>query len=391
MFGQIKKDKRTSLIFIENTNTLLKTRQNIYVKYGQAYLWNNFKDAYHLLSSLEITKVIFLHFGDYNEIAIRVACKKHSINTFMLSHGVSFPDQMERQNQIDLNTNKLWKNKLKNNFAVRSLTYFKNVFYRNTVNRSKKNDQKFLKTYYKTRAKNTMLDSFKKINHSLLKLDFYIAFNRNNKNWFIKKHHININNHNKILLTGFPSFDVFYKLNADYELNSSSILFIDQPFYEKSLFGWEISHKKKLFNYLLETGKQILIKPHPLCDLSFWKEYPQIKIISDEEDFLTKVVSTSIIIGFNSTLLLPLCALKNKAVFALETHPLPQKKPYFSDFLTTSGVAKQITSLNQLKGELLDTQKLIENQNKFKPQFCEEWLHKFDGNSTQRLTDILLD
>ncbi len=385
MFSQVSKSKRNNTYFIEQNISPSKE----YDKYGFVIKWNQFECAFSLLKNKKISKVVFLHFGDYNEIAIRVACQELHIKTYMLSHGLSFPNNLEAQNKVDLKTNNKWNIRLKQNLALRNITYLKNTFYKNTTAKSSRYNQAFLKSYFKTRSKNTMLDTFKKMEHDLLKLDYFICFNKSNREWFIKKHKLTGLDCKKFLLIGFPIFDSLVGIKEGIKTDNNRILLIDQPFYEKSLLGWTLKHKQEFIDRLLKTGKEILVKPHPLNNVKFWNDYPTIKVITKNNDFIRVLTASKIVLGFNSTLLLPLAALNNKVIFALENHPVKQVRPYFSSFLTESGVAKLIMTSDELEKELENLSELMESQNKNKEQFTKDWLYQFDGKSKSRLTTIL--
>lgn len=386
MFSETSESTHTDLYFIEHNKS---DNLIVYNNYGEVLLWNQFENAYSLLNKYKINKVVFLHFGDYNEIATRVACKELKIPTYMLSHGLSFPNKLEAQNNVDLASMDTLKNKIKQNSLIKELLYLKNSFYKNTVTKSSKTSQVFLKLFFKTRSKNTMLDTFKKLDNDLLKLDTFICFNNSNKEWFIKKHKLDENYLNRIVTIGFPTFDNFTLSQTTETSEAKNVILIDQPFYEKSLFGWTLIHKKTFIDVLLKNGIILNIKPHPLGDHSFWDQYPTVNVLSNDVAFMKELSTKNVILGFNSTLLLPLAAMKNKAIFALEIHPERQEKPYFSDFLTESGVAKLINNYNELENELKNVAELTKSQNQHKDIFIRNWLYKFDGKSKERLTSIL--
>jgi len=360
-----------------------------YSTYGKTILWEDYRDAFYLLEKNKIDKTIFLQYGDYNEIAIRTACNENSIPSYMLSHGLLDYNNYNAIKNKSIEINKRFKNRLKNSFIGSKLSQQKNRFYFNTLKISNKNNSKFLHSYFKIRSRKSMLESFALINHENLKLNKYLCFNDNCVNWYSQKHQLTKEETRNCKIIGIPYFDHYATLSSN-EINSGSVIFIDQPFFEQSLWGWTENLKTQFINDLLAVlnGKTLYIKPHPTGNINFWKKFKKIKII--ENNWLDKLSETTIILGFYSTLLIPLAALPNKVMFTFENHPIKKSSKEFSFFLTQSQVAKKISSIQELKEHFNNLERIQNEQNAHKIEFAIKWLCKFDGKSKERLTKFIL-
>jgi hypothetical protein len=95
------------------------------------------------------------------------------------------------------------------------------------------------------------------------------------------------------------------------------------------------------------------------------------------------------VIGFYSTLLMPLIAFSHTTCFALEMHP--DSGGYDnSAFFVATGAIKKITNWQELLEGIRDEKELHELQSQYKQSFTEQWLYKFDGRSSERLKEIFI-
>ena len=87
---------------------------------------------------------------------------------------------------------------------------------------------------------------------------------------------------------------------------------------------------------------------------------------------------------------MPMMAMEHTVCFSLEMHPsAPEKEP--SMFLVETGATKKINNWEQLGNAFENLDEISDEQKRFKKKFIEDWLYKFDGKSTERLRNILMN
>jgi hypothetical protein len=177
----------------------------------------------------------------------------------------------------------------------------------------------------------------------------------------------------------------------------NNILFVDNAFEVQHLFGWsketKIRFLQQLVNISVAHNRQLWIKPHPYTKEEVYAAAiakQNVSFIKDKEDFIEAIIDCKIIIGFYSTLLMPLMAMEHTVCFALEMHPAKlEKEPSY--FLTETGAIKRIDSWEQLFDAFKNLDEIFQEQKRNKGKFAEDWLFRFDGKSTERLKNVLLD
>ncbi len=387
-FDQVK--DCLNLYFIEYTSKD-ELRNSDYKKYGTAIFWKDFSDAYDLLRKIKPNKVLFYFIETYNHVALNVASKSSGIKTYHLEHGIrnyAISNSVSKQTDADINIFRKFNpftmyNRVKNR-----------LFFANTVKKSNDTDRKALNEYYEVRSTNSILDTFKKYKARFRIADHYISFSPEIFEFHIKNDHLPSTH--PVTFIGVPGFDKYSNIVCEENLNNH-IVFIDQCLPEQGLLAWSQDYRKKIMkqiNDLILAPKSLnmYVKKHPLSDSKIWAniadEHPNI-VLLDNDDDLKKILSRNrVVIGFNSTLLLPLIAQNHTICFSLEIHPNGEK---YSEFLT---VFKSITPVYTIE-ELADKLNNIDNihfyQSKYKEEFMRKWLSIFDGNSIERFSKILLD
>jgi len=160
------------------------------------------------------------------------------------------------------------------------------------------------------------------------------------------------------------------------------------------LLNWTIDHHKyvasQLFNFANNTKRIIYVKLHPRSDLKLWqpfiKENSYLKILQ-QDDFTDLYLSSSLIIGFSSSLLTGLiCAKKN--IVNIGWHP--QSQIFGVDFSGT-GLCHQSMSINDLdeRFNYWESNNLSMQNEKEYEDFLREYNYPFDGKATQRVLDAI--
>jgi hypothetical protein len=384
----LKEDYR--IYFLEYT-VKSEIERDEYQQYGGAIFWSSFNSAQDLITKIKPVKVLFYFIETYNHVALNLACKLAGIKTYHIEHGIRSHEFLK----IDFSIPELSiGDKIKN--YVEILGTFRarlkgRQFFKNTVKNLPSVYANFLTHYYNIRKKESIAQTFEIIKSEYRLAKVYISFSPKIFNFHV------INDHlppaYPVKFIGCPAFDYLAELNIENATNES-IIFIDNAFEAQQLFGWNENNKKQflqsLINFSESTGKKLLIKMHPYSNLALYEEVinnRNVAIISNEQ-FVPAVANSSIIIGFYSTLMMPLMAMRHTVCFSLEMHPAPVAKP-LSDFLTNTGASLQIKNWDELYQAYTNIDFLYQQQSIVKEAFIKDWLYKFDGKSSERFIEAL--
>lgn len=384
--------KEADFFFIEYLNSnYLKNKECL--EYGKVLYWKDYSDAYDLIKKIQPHKVLFYFIESYNHVALNVACKVRRIPAFHLEHGLRFSTSFIKAVNNDII---LTKNKQSNFKALFNLSdfydkYRNRRFFQNTVVKSPLKGKTFLQQYYRVRSTNTIFDTFQKLKNPLRLPDSYISFSPRIFNYH--KQLEGLPDDYPVQYTGVPSFDTFFQWKH-LETSGENILFIDQPFFEKGLFGWTRAYKswflKQLAGCISILNKKLYIKPHPWNDRSLYDELTSFKEIVIINDKWNNVIpDINIILGFSSTLLLPFIAMHHTGCIILEIYP-QKNAGIYTKFLLDSKACDAVESFEELKSKMKERNVWYPEQKEAKENFIQNWMYKFDGESSDRLRTILL-
>ncbi len=381
------------IYFLEYTHKAEITSEQ-YKEYGQSVFWGQYKNALAMIDQIKPNMVLFYFIESFNHVALNVACKFAGVKTFHIEHGIRNYEVLEANlNQIIENekpsigsfVNKL--NNLKSRIKNR-------LFFQRTVRALPKPYKCFLEQYFQVRSSKSVFETFKEINNPLRVADTYISFSPKIFEFHQKSDYLPQGY--PVHFIGCPSFDYLAEV-IDGQSGGTNILFIDNAFETQHLFGWDESNKIKflsqLVNFAVAHNKQLYIKPHPYTVPKVYeaaKQNKRVTFIGSHKSFIESIIDTQVVIGFYSTLLMPLMALKNTVCFSLEMHPLKLKKEP-SAFLVNTGATKRIATWEELKNAFDQLDQIHNDQKQVKNKFLKNWLYKFDGQSTERLKSVLLD
>lgn len=362
-----------------------------YKQYGEAIFWSDFISAQDLINKIKPVKVLFYFIETFNHVAVNVACKVAGIKTYHIEHGIRSHEFLKMDFSIPPLS---LTDRLKNYAAIISTirTRFKGrQFFKNTVKNLPSVYADFLIHYFNIRKKESIAKTFELVKSEYRLADEYISFSPKIFDFHILNDHLPATYPVKFI--GCPSFDYLAELKIENPGNET-ILFIDSGFETQLLFGWNEENKKEFLQHLLgfseSTGKKLLIKIHPYGNIELYKEliHNRNASIITNAQFIDSIQSSTIIIGFYSTLLMPLMAMKHTVCFSLEMHPASVAKP-LSDFLTKTGASLQIKKWEELYMAYQDIDTLYQQQLMKKDEFIKNWLYKFDGNSSERFIQAI--
>ncbi len=387
-FAQIK--DTVDLFFIEFSSKRDITN-HAYLDYGKAIFWKDFSSGYELLTEINPKKIFFYFIETYNHVALNVASQSLGIKTFHIEHGIRNYESVSGLSEESRKDNSGHLHKF-NIFRIYEKMKTR-LFFTNTIKKSNTTDGKNLNKYFKIRSQNSIFQTFSIEKSSYRIPNHYISFSPEAVKFHVISDHLP--DQHPISYTGIPIFDKYHSIKTSNELKDN-IIFIDQCFPEQQIRGWNQEHRYKLIEQIerliLKPKKlKLFVKIHPISDIKIWnklaEKFENIVLLVGDDDFMKKLSENRIILGFTSTLLLPLMVQKHTICFSLENHPNNQK---ISGFLTESKVIDPIFSIKELAECIDNVDRISTEQSKFKKDFEYKWLYKFDGKSQERLNTILL-
>ncbi len=348
--------------------------------------WHEYKNATQLLKSNQISKVVFFHIENFFEVVLKLTCDQLGIPTVMMDHG--FQDYFVRINSVPAGSNTIQLGKP---------GLFKKIQNRAFLFRSEralpKNTRVRFQEYKQNRSLYNSLKAYDETSDvSFLRPSKFVSFSLINFKYYQRMYRLNEDEVAKqVEFIGFPYFDDFHVQSLKFAgSKKNQILYIDQPFEQDEIHGWTMDLKEKFINDLVhicdENKITLCVKTHPRSQITIWEKHKSIVIVEQAELVSTSMESIALL-GYYSTLLIPLISLKNSICVTLDIHPDGEEK--LSSFFTELGVAKSITDLTQLESILIQKEAILSAQNENRAHFIENVFYKFDGKSSLRLKKAL--
>lgn len=387
--------EQAELFFLEFASKRSITNYS-YKEYGEAIFWSEYKDAFALLEQVRPKKVIFLWIDSYQQVALNLACKLKGIKTYIIEHGIRDWRANIELEQYFFNPAKSIPSSRFKELSLELVPRFKTrLFLLNTLKKLPEPKKSFLSNYIKLRRKSTFHTIKQKVHSELRLPSAYISYSP--KIFSVHQHFDRLHSDYSVHYIGVPMYDELANLSRDIDLTSSkfkNILFVDQGLANRNLLGWDKdSYRqflKDLSKYCHSAGFTLSIKFHP-SDINAIRDYDLARLpfhVIDDTQIKQLLPHTPVIIGFFSTLLLPLAAMPHTTLITLENHPIG--KLGVSKSFVEAGVAHPVYSLDELPTVLENIEQLHQQQLPNKKKFEEKWLYKFDGKAGERLRDILL-
>jgi len=364
-----------------------------YLNYGKAVYWSDFRNAFELLEYVKPLKVLFIFIESYNHVALNAACQVRGVHTFIIDHGI-----------LDVNINFRLNAHFSKQVTYKSLRkriiffsllkerLMSRLFLRNTLKLLPPSFQKDLRQFIQIRSKNRFEEAIKTGHFNSRLPNTYITFSKKNFSFYLLQD--KYISESAVRYIGIPLFDELANIKPSTSY-SRTILFIDQPLATKKLLGWDVKYHSEFVSNLKyicqKLQYRLYIKLHPLQSIQEkknWSEDHSNVILPDISSLKNILTETHVVLGFFSTLLLPLACLEHTTLITLENHPVG--KLDVSKSFIDAGVAHPIYSLDELPWALENIEELHQRQLPNKKKFEEDWLYKFDGKAGERLRNILL-
>lgn len=338
--------------------------------------WLDYISPYQLLNDIQPEKVLFFGIESVLTISLIAAAKIKNIPTAYISHGLrgdlnevikidSQPISIERYQKSNKNYNeKKWHTLvfLFLVFSIKKPSSFKLIFevlrseikYKNTFERLQSIKSKWRKVdqYYLYAPENALL--IQEIDHPDPKNIFYTG--------------------PFIIDSLFKEFNDVKKIdNKDY------LLLIDQPLYTFTV-EQKIAFYKKIANIAQANNKRLVVKLHPM---DYKKDFniSNIQWLKTNENMTQFIMESSGILGFFSTMLLPIICYKKCILFETNSSNLVKKWEEFK-------VIKRV-NLQSFQEKDIHFDSFIINENSRK-DFIKQFVVHIDGQCTQRLKTLIL-
>ena len=327
--------------------------------------WNHYKDGYKLLVDTNISKLYFTVFETYKEVALNTAAKQMGLSTFFVEHGIK-----------SYNYKLLIKKPNLLNKIVINILQYKNRFYKRTLSKTKGKNSLVLKSFFYLRFMYPINDAISFCSNDILP-EYLLVFAKKNYEFYKKRG----DTYKEVKYFGIPYFDEY--ANIKQEGVDNDYILIEQHFLEQKQFRIDFEKWQNHINDILRNiDKTVLfIKPHPLGKNDKWKIFGNKIILLNNKGFADKIMKKNIIIGYWSTLLIPLIAIKHLRVNLIADFPK----------INYSRVFDGINNIRFINN--IEEYKLIskENESLDNNNFILNWMYKFDGKSKARLTKIIID
>lgn len=380
------------LLWYESKSEVLRwVEEDTFFK--EIYYWNNYSTSKILLSKIKPDRIVFFEIIDQRQIALLVTANKFKIKTVYLAHGASSDVEgtllRSEQKNYFLDTRvKYFNNRLKGpiiNMFISKLFYYSSCIHVNSL----RSLLKYLRLPFfmliNTPNKALRYNKFKERAPNK-----YIVFNNSN---FESMATYNIITKDSAILTGIPFFDKYFTSSVSTEKH---IIFIDHPYLEYKLLDWtEAFHKKiatTLYNFSKKNNIKCFVRLHPSSDIRMWKSYgyeSSLFQFSQNDDFTEKILSSSLILSYSSTLLTgALCARKN--IVLLGWHPKPSIFGIDFSRYNICHISFSTTDLEQKFGDWEQNNLSIRKEKDFR-NFINELNFPFDGYAAKRVIEEIIN
>jgi len=386
--------KEADVFFIENFKPEDITNSYIY-SLGNVLFWNQYKDAFQLLEEVKPDKLVFVLLDNYYHFALYAAAKKKSIPILYLDHGIRFEEEFENLSQLETSRKTTGFQRIKKSNPFVWLSFLKNLFFRNTTRLLDKTEATLMRSIFFFRGKNIHPTFMRAFGENFIP-DHFIIYSPTTWRFYKKFFSITNDDGIRVTYTGIPSLDTFISYKFHEKEKRKGVLFIDQPLHEQNLLGWTKVNKyqflKDLDRVVTKCGHYLVIKPHPWNEdiYTALEKETQIQIIRSEIKKEMIESEISFVGSFNSTLLLPFCAMEEIVTFCMENHPSPVS-PSISAGITKYKTAVELKETEHLTSLLTDEKKYLELKNKNIPFFIQDVLYAFDGYSSTRMIKAILE
>lgn len=351
--------------------------------FEQVY-FTNYRTPYQLLKAVRPDKILFFNINSYPQVALNLAAKNLRIPTFTMHHGIHHSDHLEINRQKETWGLKKRKTTGTNFSSLRF--YFSALRLRNISQVIP-----FFYFAWLRRRRDTLVALQKCVFEGRLPGKY---INLSPHNAIIIKRINHLTNDDKFIYIGHPFFDrILQELNNlkqdPVKRADRYFLLIDFPNKEEVLYFKMMTAEKKLQFYknlsalAKHMGCRLKVKLHPFgYDSAYNYQDDNIDLVR-EADIASLIFYADKCFSFFSSLIIPIVYHK--------------KGCYLFNFGSNLQLQKELVELGvarELKPESFGEKDLSMNHHKIDEnaytQFVERYLYYTDGNSTERLKNVLI-
>lgn len=339
--------------------------------------WLDYVSPYQLLKDTQPEKILFFGVESVLTICLIAAAKIKKIPTVYISHGLrgSLEEVIKNSNEPTSVERYQKTNKDYNEKKWHTLVFLFLTFSFNKIS-----SIKFIIEVFKSEIfyKNTF-EKLKFIRSSLRKVDEYYLYAPENALLF---NELDEPNRNNIFYTGPYIIDSIFKELLEYKdfPEKDYWLLIDQPV---NILEYEQKNNfyNKLANIAQKNNKKLFVKLHPMdFDKISNVQHPNIEWIKEHHQVAQLIMEASGVIGFFSTLLLPIICYKKCILFETNSNNLVKK---WADI----NVIKRL-DIQQFEEKDLNFDSLYIDE-KFRQNFIDRFIVYTDGKSSERLKFLI--
>jgi hypothetical protein len=362
---------------------------------GKVLYWSDFRDAFQILRDVSPYKVLFYEMESVHQIALNVAARSLGITTYYIDHGwrglseASVHEQAWEAARKQRTVIGLAQKALRQGLRRTARNW---RFVKRTANALEAGDRRFLLEYRRTRYAHNILDTHRRVQADQIYPTEYVSFSPKNFE-FHRGLHPRVGR--PVHYIGIPEFDPIAHA-ASTNRRNREVLLIEQAHTRYSEHcGWTVPLRVRFLADLAarvaRTGHQLHVKRHPVESPEVWAALTDAPVTwVPDQAFYARLTSYPVVLGYWSTLMMPLAARRHTAMFCFRDHPNSSFKP--PAFLVDAGVADWLGGPEEL-ADYLDSSKRLaavwERQDDHRDRFVRDWLYRFDGRSEERLLEII--
>lgn len=340
--------------------------------------WLDFRDAHDLLDRVRPDRIVFMSLSGLWSIALNHAARRRGVPTFVMQHGVL------EHSDAQLTSRAL---------GIRS-----------AAGTSSRAAAKFAYRTYRWRRLPRLLQPVALIvagrrsgteralrNHRFPDRlpDWYVCFSRRDA-----QHYVDVDRAEPSRMTavGQPEFDrLFQALGHEDGGRRRHVLLIDTPNAGNRWGAVALTEEDKagfigrLADAGAALGLPVVVKLHPESFEDAWLPQRQDLIYLRDVDIAEPLRAAAVVVGFDSSLVVPALPARPTVLVRLYPHPLP-------DLAETLGAAVVLDGLDALDETSLSRAiALFQDNADARTSFVQQFSEHVDGRATRRLREVLTE
>jgi hypothetical protein len=379
MFDALK--RRAEMAFVEyERNWGEGLDPTMYEPYGELTTWEEHRSAGALLDKFQPDRVAMIAIASRDQAALRVEARRRGLEVIHVEHGYRVPPSI-----------KAAPGYLPRSRAGPRASLRTHRFFVGSAVRARGARRRLLSFGLGTLRREPNIAA----RHAdLLRPDHYVSFSPECFEYLRQVDRVPDAMAARTEFVGVPQFDSFRLADAGSPRDEGAVIMADHQLHNGKVRGWTQSFREewaaRLVEILKAQRKRLYVKRHPGDKGRIWDAFTDGTVVEVDtiEALARHAEVSSIALGTGSTLQLPLAAQPHAATIALEIHP--GSGPALSGRLVEVGVASAAEDFEGLERLIRAADDLRAGQQPHKDAFVSRFLHRLDGNATERMADALV-